>query len=158
MSTEIQFRGNDLIVRRTYAASIEDVFDAWIETSKIRRWWGCAECTDVQSEVEASVGGKYNHHMTLETDTGSHEVPGFATLVEFDPPHKLAYTSNDEQDPMIITVSFAEVAGGTRVELVHSNIPSMKVDGDQELRDVIRRGWSAATDKLASVVEVATTA
>ncbi|MEM8982122.1 MAG: SRPBCC domain-containing protein [Pseudomonadota bacterium] len=154
MSTDIQFRGNDLVVRRTYAASIDDVFDAWIETSKLKRWWGCAECTDVQSEVDAKVGGKYNHHMTLQTDAGTHEVPGFATLIEYDPPHKLAYTSNDENDPMVITVNFTAVPGGTHVELVHSNIPSVKVDGDQKLRDIIRQGWSAAIDKLAPVVEL----
>ena len=153
MDTEIEFEDGNLIVNRLYDAPIDEVFDAWIETSKIKRWWGCAECTDVQSEVEPKVGGKYNHHMTIETPQGPHEAPGFATLVEYDPPRKLAYTSNDDDDPMVITVTFTEEGGGTRVRLVHSNIPDMKVDGDIELREIIRQGWTAAFGKLGPVVE-----
>ncbi|MEO1246411.1 MAG: SRPBCC domain-containing protein [Pseudomonadota bacterium] len=153
MSTDIRLEGDKLVVTRVYAAAIEAVFDAWIETSKIEQWWGCAECVGVQAEVEPRVGGKYDHHMTIQTEAGKHEAPGFATLTEFDPPHRLAYTSTDENDPMLITVSFEEVEGGTRVELVHSNIPDVKVDGDTELREVIREGWTAATDKLAAFLE-----
>ncbi len=153
MSTDIQFDGSDLVVTRVYAAPIEAVFDAWIETSKIEQWWGCAECTNVESEVEPKVGGKYNHHMPIQTEAGTHEAPGFATLVEFDPPRRLAYTSTDDSDPMVITVTFEEVTGGTRVRLVHSNIPDITVDGDMELREVIRAGWTAATGKLAALLE-----
>ncbi len=149
MTTEISFNDGQLTVVRRYQANIEDVFDAWIETSKIKQWWGCAECTNVESEVEPKVGGKYNHHMTIDTSSGVHEVPGFATLVEFDPPRRLAYTSTDENDPMMITVDFTETAdGATEVRLVHSSIPDMRVEGDIELREVIQAGWTAALGKL----------
>lgn len=153
MVTEIDFVDGNLIVTRVYDAPIEDVFDAWVETSKIKRWWGCAECTDVECEIEPKVGGKYNHHMTLETQQGTHQEPGFATLVKFDPPNRLAYTSNDPSDPMVIDVTFTAVEGGTQVRLVHSNIPDVKVDGDIDLRDIIRAGWSAAFGKLGGVLE-----
>ena len=153
MDTHTRIQNGNLTVTRTYNAAIEDVFEAWIETSKIKQWWGCAECTDVRSEVEPKIGGKYNHHMTIATEYGDHEAPGFATLVEYAPPNRLAYTSNDEGDPMIITVTFTAVEGGTEVELVHANIPDMVVDGDQKLHDVIRSGWTAAFGKLAPVIE-----
>ena len=148
MSTNIKFEKGNLTVTRIYKASIEDVFDAWMETSKIKQWWGCAECTDVRSEVEPKVGGKYDHHMTLETPMGEHDVPGFATLVEYDPPHRLAYTSNEEGDPMIVSVDFTPVDGGTQVRLVHANIPDMQVDEGVKLNDVIQDGWTAAFEKL----------
>lgn len=148
MSTNVEVKGNNLIVTRIYAAPIEKVFDAWIETSKIKEWWGCAECVDVRSEVEPRLGGAYNHHMTLENEHGRFDVPGFATLVEYDPPHRLAYTSNDENDEMVITVDFRPVDGGTEVRLVHSRIPDMIVDGEQSMRDVIQAGWTAASQKL----------
>ena len=73
---------------------------------------------------------------------------GFATLVEYDPPKRLAYTSNDIEDKMLITVDFVEVPEGTQVTLVHANIPNMKVQGDVKLSDVITGGWSAALEKL----------
>jgi len=148
MTTDIKFENGSLIITRFYSASREEVFDAWIETSKIKQWWGCAECKEVESEVEPKVGGKYNHHMTIETPDGEHQAPGFATLIEYHPPHRLAYTSTDDNDPMIISVDFSEVDGGTQVRLIHSNIPDMKVDGGIELREIIRGGWSAAMDKL----------
>lgn len=153
MTTETTFEDGNLIVTRIYNAPIEDVFEAWIETSKIKKWWGCAECTDVRSEVEPRVGGKYTHHMTIETPHGTHEAPGDATLIEYDPPNRLAYTSTDENDAMVITVTFEQVESGTRVTLVHANIPDMKVDGDVDMRDVIRGGWTAAFGKLAILFE-----
>lgn len=153
MTTNTEFKDGDLIVTRVYHAPIEEVFDAWIETSKIKQWWGCAECTDVRSEVEPEVGGKYSHHMTLETPHGVHDAPGHATLIEYDPPNRLAYTSTDDNDKMVVTVTFTEVKNGTLVRLVHSNIPDMKVEGDIEMRAIIREGWTAAFGKLAPVVE-----
>jgi len=153
VETKIEFEGQDLIVTRIYNAAIADVFDAWIEISKIKKWWGCAECVDVQSEVECKVGGKYNHHMTLETEHGKHEVPGFATLLEYDPPYRLTYTSNEKSDPMTVTVSFSELENGTLVRLVHANIPDMKVEGDIELRQIIREGWTAASEKLSELFD-----
>ncbi len=154
MTTDIKFEEGNLIVTRIYEASIEEVFDAWVETSKVKKWWGCAECTDVRSEIETKVGGKYNHHMTIETEHGVHKVQGFATLLEYDPPNKLAYTSNEEMDKMIVTVTFSEVESGTMVQLVHSNIPDMKVDGNIPLRQIITEGWTAAFSKLSPVLEV----
>lgn len=151
MNTHIRFEDGNLIVTRVYAAAIEDVFDAWIETSKVKQWWGCAECTNVDSEIEPKVGGKYNHHMTLETEHGTLAVPGFATLTEYDPPHRIAYTSNDDNDPMVITVTFTIVSGGTQVVMVQSNIPDMTVQGDVKLMEVVRDGWTAAFEKMTSV-------
>ena len=155
MTTETELKDGNLIVTRIYHAAIIDVFDAWIETSKLKQWWGCAECTNVDSEVEAKVGGAYSHHMTVETPNGAVDVPGPGTLLEYDPPNRITYTSTDEADPMVVTVTFREVDTGTEVRLVHSNIPDMKVEGDIEMHEIIRGGWMAAFGKLAPVVEAA---
>ena len=149
MSTEVKFEDGKLIVSRTYAAPRDAVFDAWFETSKLRQWWGCAECTGVRSEVERKVGGAYNHHMTIEGVP--EEVPGYATLTEYDPPARLAYSSPSPAgtgEMMVVSVDFTEVEGGTHVRLVHAGIPDMQVPGDVELREIIRTGWSAAFQKL----------
>ncbi len=155
MSNEVKFEEGKLIITRRYDAPREEVFEAWIETSKVQQWWGCAECTSVRSEVEPKVGGRYNHHMTIK---GAGEVPGFATLTEYDPPARLAYVSADPEgaeDNMKVTVEFIEAAGGTLVRLVHAGIPEMKVEGDIELRQIIRGGWTAALGKLATLLAAA---
>ena len=146
MSTEIKFEDGNLIVSRVYDAPRDLVFEAWVETSKVQRWWGCADCTSVRSEIEPKVGGKYNHHMTIH----GAEVPGSGTLTEFDPPRRLAYRSPGPGGEMTISVAFTEVEGGTLVRLVHSGIPDMKVEGDCELREIIRGGWTAAFEKLGN--------
>jgi len=93
--------------------------------------------------------------MTIE---GAGEVPGFATLTEYDPPARLAYTGSDPEGPdagMVVSVDFSEVDGGTLVRLVHSGIPDMRVDGDVELREIVRGGWTAAFGKLGTFLGAA---
>lgn len=148
MSTETRFENGNLIVTRVYPAARKDVFDAWVATHKVQQWWGCAMCTSVRSEVDPRVGGRYNHHMTID---GVGEVPGLGVLTEFDPPSRLAYRSPAAHGPeaeMLVTVEFTEVEGGTLVRLVHSGIPDVKVEGDMEMRVIVRQGWTAAFDKL----------
>ncbi len=149
MSTEINFENGTLTVRRVYDAPRERVFEAWVETSKVQQWWGCADCTNVRSEIEPKVGGKYNHHMTIKN---AGEIPGSATLTEFDPPKRLAYTS-DAPGPlgigtMTVSVDFTEADGGTLVKLVHAGIPNMQVGPGVELSEIIKAGWTAALGKL----------
>ena len=87
--------------------------------------------------------------MTIE---GAGEVPSLATLIEYDPPNKLAYESampTDDSVKMQVRVEFVEVEDGTLVRLVHSGIPNIKVDGDMELRKIVQEGWTAAFGKLS---------
>ena len=154
MSTNTRFEDGKLIVTRVYAAPRELVFEAWVETSKVQKWWGCAQCTNVRSEIEPKVGGSYNHHMTIEGAPS--EIPGFATLVEYDPPNRLAYETSlpgDSNSKMNVTVDFSETTDGTQVQLIHSGIPDMKVDGDIELRTIVREGWTAAFGKLDTLMQ-----
>lgn len=153
MDTKTYFEDGKLIVTRIYDAPQELVFEAWIETSKVQQWWGCAECTHVRSEIEPRVGGKYNHHMTIE---GAGEVPGYGTLVEYDPPNKLAYESglpHDADAKMRVQVEFTPVDTGTRVRLEHSGIPNLRVAGDCEMREIVRAGWTAAFGKLEALFQ-----
>lgn len=150
MSADIRIENGNLIVTRQFGAPREEVFEAWVETSKVQQWWGCAECTSVRSEIEPCVGGQYNHHMTIK-DVG--EVPGFAILTEYDPPARLAYETaspTNPDDKMTVTVEFTEVEGGTRVQLVQMGIPDIKVQGDIELLAIVQQGWTAAFGKLDS--------
>jgi len=152
MITDFKFEDGKLTATRVYDAPRELVFEAWVETDKIGQWWGCANTTNVRSTVEPRVGGKYDHHITIKGV--EEEIPGNAILVEFDPPKKLAYESillNDSSPKMHVSVEFSEVDEGTKVVLVHSGIPDVRVDGDVELREIIQGGWTAALDKLSKV-------
>lgn len=140
MSTEIRFENGKLYVTRQYDAAPQDVFDAWIETSKIEKWWGCAQTTAVESEIEPKLGGKFNHMMTIE---GAGQFPQQSCFTEFDPPNRLVYLTEatDMSPEMTVSVDFVPVQGGTRVTLVHEGIPG-------EFTEFVRGGWTAAFGKL----------
>jgi uncharacterized protein YndB with AHSA1/START domain len=67
-------------------------------------------------------------------------------LVEFAPPHKVAYTwdANDIRAETLVTIELFEEAGGTRIRLIHANF-------DNAARDVgktVRRHDAGWTDHL----------
>ena len=140
MTTETRFENGILTVTRTFDAPRKDVFDAWIETSKVQLWWGCGDTTKVVSEIEPKVGGKYFHMMTIK---GAGEFPMNGLITEFDPPSRLAYTVNSPVDGpgMSVIVDFTEQDNQTEVCLTHQNIP-------QDFSGIVQGGWTAAFDKL----------
>ncbi len=146
MSTDIRFEDRKLFVTRVYAAPREAVFEAWVETSKVEQWWGCAQTTAVRSEIEPKVGGKYNHLMTIE---GAGEYPGTSTFTEYDPPTRLAYASeaSETAPAMKVSVDFLEHPDGTELRFVHEGLPD-------EVAEDVRGGWTAAFGKLDAFLKI----
>ncbi len=146
-NTDIRFEDGTLYVTRIYNAPREAVFDAWINTSKIEQWWGCAQTTAVQSDIEPKLGGKFNHIMTLK---GVGDYPMSSCFTEYDPPAKLAYTAEatDNAPAMKVTVEFLEHPDGTEVRLVHEGLP-------EDFIQYVRPGWTAAFDKLEKFLQTA---
>lgn len=140
MTTETSFENGTLTVTRVYDYPREDVFAAWTEASRTQHWWGCADTTQVTSEIEPQVGGKYVHEMTI-TNAGVHPIHG--KLTAFEPPARLAYEMPGmaEGEVMQVNVTFKEAAGGTEVQLTQSHIPA-GYDG------IITSGWTAAFARL----------
>ncbi len=148
MSTEIHYENGTLTVTRVYDAPREAVFEAWVETSKVEKWWGCGQTTHVKSEIDPQVGGVYKHTMTLD---GAGEHAADFRITEYDPPQRLAFIeaqSMEGMEPGRLEVDFTEVAGGTRVQLIHHNV----VD---EFAVYVKAGWTAAFDKLAGFLTAA---
>lgn len=145
MSTDAHFENGTLTMTRVYDAPQQAVFNAWVQTQKVEQWWGCEQTTNVKSEIECNVGGKFNHVMTIE---GAGEFPMHARFVEFDPPHCLAYeVPGNEHMPqsMLVTVEFQALGNQTEVKLVHSNLPDT-------LSNIVKGGWTAALRKLGELL------
>ncbi len=150
MSTQTQYESGRLTVTRIYDAPREAVFDAWIETSKVQQWWGCANTTNVVSEVEPKCGGKYHHLMSIK---GAGEFPMNGTITEYDPPALLAYEMAGWQPgaTMRVRVEFFERDNGTEVRLTHDGIPD-------EGSEMVVAGWSASFGKLDRFLSAEATA
>src|SRR5262249_54357870 len=130
-------------IERTFAASAEDVFDAWTNPEVMRRWlhpgvdWATPE-----AEVDLRVGGKVRVVMRRPDGT---EVEARGEYVLIDRPQRLVMTWTFDDAPaneQLMELSFAESEGSTTVLLVNSGIST------DERRDAQDWGWHGCLDQL----------
>ena len=135
--------GQVLRIERTFAASAEDVFDAWTSAEVMRRWFHVrADWETPVAEVDLRVGGTVRIVMRRPdgTETGA---GGEYTLI--DRPRRLAmrWTFDDEPtNEQLIELSFSEEAGTTTVLMVNSGIST---DARRASQD---EGWRGCLDEL----------
>ena len=136
---------SDRVVRieRTFAASAEDVFDAWTSVEVMRRWFHCApDWGTPEAEVDLRVGGKVRVVMRRPDGTEV-EAQGEYTLI--DRPRRLVMTWAFDDDPsneQLIELSFSESEGSTTVLMINSGIST------DERRDAQDEGWEGCFDEL----------
>jgi uncharacterized protein YndB with AHSA1/START domain len=135
--------GHRLRIERTFAATAEEVFDAWTSPEVIRRWFRPAPgWTAPKAEVDLRVGGRVR--VVMRGHDGRRVVAGGEyTLI--DRPHRLVMTWTFDDDPsreQLIELTFSESGGSTTVVMVNSGIST------DERRDAQDRGWSRCLDEL----------
>jgi uncharacterized protein YndB with AHSA1/START domain len=135
--------GRVVRIERTFAASAEDVFDAWTSPEVMRRWLRPGLDWDTpEAEVDLRVGGKVRVVMR-KPDGSEVEAQGEYTLI--DRPHRLVMTWTFDDEPsneQLIELSFSESEGSTTVLLVNSAIST------DERRDAQEWGWHGCLDQL----------
>jgi glutathione S-transferase len=134
-------------LERTFAASPEDVFDAWTNPMVLQRWWAVHPDGDSPGcDVDLRVGGRYVLRMRHPGGDPVTVVAG--EYREIDRPRRLVYTWAWEAGPhaghsSVVAIQFVPVADGTTVLLEQSGFAtelSRQRHGD---------GWTAALDNLA---------
>ncbi|HTT28605.1 MAG TPA: SRPBCC domain-containing protein [Solirubrobacteraceae bacterium] len=139
--------GRVIRIERAFAASAEDVFDAWTSPEVMRRWFHCGPDWDTpMAEVDLRVGGKVRVVMR-RPDGGEAHMQGEYTLI--DRPHRLEMTwtfGDDPSNEQLIELSFSESEGSTTVVLVNSAIST------RERRDAQDWGWNACLDELGAIL------
>jgi len=139
--------GHVVRIERTFAASAEEVFDAWTSAEVMRRWFHCA--TDWETpvaEVDLRVGGKVRVVMR-KPDGTEVQAQGEYTLI--DRPHRLVMTWTFDDDPsneQLIELSFSEFEGSTTVLMINSGIST---DGRRDAQD---EGWRGCLAELERVL------
>ena len=139
----------DICLTRLFDAPRALVFEAMTRPEHIARWWGqLGEGYSVPvCEVDLRVGGKWrfvNRHP-------KGEVAFHGEYREITPPERLVYTELMESYPdgSLVTTTFAEEAGKTRVTVIAS-YPS-KAIRDMVLSSGMERGAAASYDRLEEV-------
>jgi uncharacterized protein YndB with AHSA1/START domain len=133
----------ELRIERTFAAPVEDVFDAWTSAEVMRRWLHVASDWETPvAEVDLRVGGKVRVVMRRPdgTEAGAH---GEYKFIER--PRRLVMTWTFDVEPtneQLIELTFSQSGDATTVLMVNSRISSEARRVNQD------RGWRGCLDEL----------
>jgi uncharacterized protein YndB with AHSA1/START domain len=138
-----------LVLRRTYSATPQRLFDAWTHPETAARFLGPGEITIPEIEMNVRPGGTYRIVMLLP-DGERYIARG--TYRDVRPPERLSMTWRwEEDDPAderdtLLTLEFNAVPGGTELILTHEQLRSV------ESRDRHAHGWEQILEQLPAVL------
>lgn len=150
-------KGGELVINRVFDAPRERVWKAWTEPERFMRWWGPRGFTSPACEIDLRVGGKY---LACMRSPEGQEVWSTGVYRELVPRAKIVYADSfsdakgnavpashygipgEWPSELLVTVTFEDVGGKTKMTLRHDGIPP-EMMGDCET------GWSESFDKLA---------
>jgi uncharacterized protein YndB with AHSA1/START domain len=150
-----------LVITRVFDAPRELIWKAWTKPETSMKWWGPKGFTCPVCRIDLRVGGAYFNCMRSPEGQDYWSTGVYREIV---PPKRLVCTDSfaDEQGnivpathygmsadfplEMLVTVTFEEEAGKTRLTLEHAGLPP------GEDLDNCRVGWSESFDKLAEVL------
>ena len=109
-------------VTHRFDAPAETVFDAWITSAKIRKWFAPGLGEMVRVAVDARVGGSFS----FVQRRGMDDIDHFGKYLEFDRASRLAFTwqVRGTQDARRVFVAIADAAGGCEVTVAHELSPA----------------------------------
>ena len=145
-------------LRRTFAASPERVFRAWLDPDVLSRWMAPGSMRVARAEVDARVGGRFR---VWHADAAGAAVGGFdAEVLELVPNERIVFLwrfvgPDREADPghdSRLTVTFAPAPeGGTELTLVHERLDAL-IRARPEIGLNVESGWASALVRLGESV------
>jgi uncharacterized protein YndB with AHSA1/START domain len=147
-----------LTITRVFDAPRDLVWKAWTDPEHIVCWWGPKDFTSPSAEIDLRVGGRWLYCMTSPDGKDYWATGVFREIV---PMERIVATDSfaDEKGnvvpashygfedlplELLLTVTFEDVDGGTRLTLQHAGFPA------GEHRDGANEGWNQSLDKLAA--------
>jgi uncharacterized protein YndB with AHSA1/START domain len=133
----------ELFITRDLKAPRARVFAAWTDATMAARWWAPQNCTPLACEMDVRPGGKWSRSMRVPDGT---TITKYGVYREVVVPERLVFTyatryADGTVDPeTVVTVSFVERDGGTRLTLRHVGF------ANEPLRDGHHGGWTSCLD------------
>lgn len=155
-ATPILVGSEDTIICEIHiAAPPERVFAALTDPAQLAKWFTNPECPVKTWKMDARKGGVYSY----STAKGSHTLNGvdefkcYGEILEYSPPHILAYTwianwHRDKLHPTVVRWELAPLTSGTHVKVTHSGLAQ-----EQVARDDYRGGWPGVVQMLKKFTE-----
>lgn len=151
-----------LAITRTVDAPREKVWVAWTDPELLRRWHGPKHFTAPVIELDLRYGGKYLFCMR---SAEGKDYWSTGTYREIVPNEKLVCTDSfadaqgnvvpgsyygmgeDFPIEMLVTVTFEDDAGRTKMTLLHEGMPG------GEMGEMAKQGWNESLDKLEEALK-----
>ena len=149
--------GRELVIERIFDAPRELVWRAWTEPELLMRWWGPQGFTCPVAKIDLRVGGTFLNCMRTPDGQDYWSTGVYREIVE---PERIVCTDSfadadgnvvpashygmpeDVPLEMLLTVTFEEYEGKTRMTLRHLGLPEA-IERDAST------GWNQSLDKLA---------
>jgi uncharacterized protein YndB with AHSA1/START domain len=131
-----------LVLRRSFTATRERVFRAWITPRALESWLRPRGMVMTVRSLDARVGGSF--HFELEN---GHAIVG--AYLQIIPPEKLVFTWSGEAPQnweTVVTVDFLDHGPVTEIVLTHQGLHA------PERRALAAGGWPTLFDALASLL------
>ena len=128
-----------VVVRRTIAASAEELFDAWLDPHALATWMRPGTVRSV-AKVEPHEGGSYEITMFGQSGPIVHR----GVYRQIDRPKRLVFTwasPGTELRDTLVTVDFMPVDTLTEVVVTHEELP-------ESAKPSHRNGWTRGLENL----------
>jgi uncharacterized protein YndB with AHSA1/START domain len=152
----------ELVITRIFDAPRELLWKAWTDPELVKRWWGPKGFTSPVSKIDLRVGGVYLNCMRSPDGQDYWSTGVYREIVELERivctdsfsdaegnviPASNYGMSGEWPLELLVTVTFEEYEGKTKMTLQHVGIPA------GENRDLTEAGWNESFDKLAEYLE-----
>jgi uncharacterized protein YndB with AHSA1/START domain len=151
----------ELVIERIFDAPRELVWKAWTDPEHVKHWWGPKAFTAPVCKIDLRVGGKYLFAMQSPEFNGGESIWSTGVYREIVPLERIVCTDSfadadgnvvpathygmgtDIPVEMLVSVTFEDLDGKTRMTLRHEGLPV------GEMKDGAGVGWNESFDKLA---------
>ena len=131
-----------LVLRRTFTASRQRVFRAWITPRALEQWLRPRGMSMTVRWLDARVGGSFR----FDLEDGGCMIGTYLQIV---PPEKLVYTLSGDAAQgreTVVTLDFLDHGPVTEVVLTHEGLST------GAMRALVEGGWPSMLDALAEVL------
>lgn len=151
--TEVETKGNKLIMSRVFDAPPELVFKMWSSCDHLKHWWGPEEWPMDECEMDFREGGAWRY--CLRGPNEGDESWGMAIYQKIKKPKKIVYKDhftdsegqiNEEMPDMVITVEFMEKGG--RTKMINTTLFETPETRKKIVEMGAVEGWNSSLNRL----------
>jgi len=153
---------HSLVITRLFDAPIDKVWKAWTDAEYAMKWWGPKGYTSPSAKIDFKVGGKYLLCMRSPEGKDFYSTGIYKEIIPLqrivstdcfaDEKGNIVYASyygmgNDFPLELLLSVSFENLDGKTKLTLMHEGIQSGDISED------MIKGWNESLDKLENIIK-----